>query len=59
MHFPSAAAGVPYSAVVYAVNGAGRGAESERVTFFSKELGKVFPWPHALHVTRLTQLAQL
>ena len=38
---PSAAAGVPYSAVVYAVNGAGRGAESEQVTFFAKELSKL------------------
>lgn len=43
MHFPPlhAAAGVPYSAVVYAVTGAGRGPESERVTFFAKELGEL------------------
>ena len=34
-----AAAGVPYSVVVLAETGAGRGAESERVIFFSKELG--------------------
>ena len=38
--FPTAA-GVPYSVVVYAVTGGGRGAVSERVTFFSRELGQL------------------
>ena len=38
--FPTAA-GVPYSVVVHAETGGGRGAESERVTFFSRELGEL------------------
>ena len=40
--FPPAV-GVPYSVVVLAETGAGRGAESEREIFFSKELGELVP----------------
>ncbi len=47
--FPTAA-GVPYSVVVHAETGGGRGAESERVTFFSRELGQLRLPGHTLYV---------
>ena len=53
---PTAAAGVPYSVVVHAVTGGGRGPESEREVFFSRELGELASFTTCVCVLNLCVL---